>query len=385
MGGPANSGAGIGSSAFGGLGGPIGGIGSGFGGTAMGGAGVGSQGGFLGGRATSGFGAGAGIGASSIPGSISPARQSPSANSLGPNTYGGGFGTPGQGLYGPSLNFGPGEKARMASAMVSENYAGASPTALQAVGDVIGNRMMSGQYPSTARGVINQPGQFSVTASYRGQPPAINTVNKNSPAYSQAMGLAGAIASGELPSTVGTSLNFGNLNTINNTPGYSKPGTKTAFNNMSPQYNIGGHTFGTIGSTNNVPSSRMGMAAPGTAQAFNGMPGAGFGAMAGLNTGAVSPTSIASVGGPSQSLSSVNPAGSAISRVGPSQLSQIGSGQSLSPLSAAMQMSSPTSPAMASNPFSGNRLASLGGMPVGPAGSGNAGFPNWLASRYVAA
>lgn len=128
-----------------------------------------------------------------------------SANSLGPKTYGGGFGTPGQGLYGPSYDFNFGEKRLMGRTMVAESSPIRNPDgtinldALQGVGDVIMNRVESPNYPNTVSGVIlNNPREFSVINSGK-----MKAVKSGTPDYRSAMGLAGAIASGELPSAVG--------------------------------------------------------------------------------------------------------------------------------------------------------------------------------------
>jgi hypothetical protein len=202
-------------------------------------------------------------------GAISP--QMPSANAAtGVTNYGGGFGTPGQGAFTKSFNMSPADKSLMARAMVSEGGGIGLPgsqtnlNSMQAVGDVTRNRMMSSQFPAsggTLSGVINQPGQFSVTQPGRSGVSPINAVSTSNPQYSRAAGLAGAIMSGELTTAnlttggvVGNSLNFANLSTVNNKPGYSSGTSKANFNAMQPAGTISSpatpglsHTFGTIG------------------------------------------------------------------------------------------------------------------------------------------
>lgn len=186
---------------------------------------------------------------------IGAMRPPVSATSLGPLTYGGGFGTPGMGVYGPSYKMSPKEHDRMARAMVAEsspirNLDGTvNLPAMQGIGDVVKNRIDSPKFPDTVNRVINQPKQFSVVKSG-----ALNRVDPTSQDYRSARGLAGAIMTGELPSAVGSSLNFGNQNIIQNQPGYSSMATRAAFQGMPADYHFQdaknpnmSHTFGTIG------------------------------------------------------------------------------------------------------------------------------------------
>jgi hypothetical protein len=172
--------------------------------------------------------------------SLNPAARMAAARALGFNP--------------PQVQRTPGDAENMGRMMMAESgiirnpMGGINTEAMQGVGDVIRNRMTSDQYPNTVQGVLGQPKQFSPMGDGR---------FANTPADFSATRVADSILSGETPSVVGDSLNFGNLNTINNQPNYSSPASQKAFNDMNPvktfedARNPGAfqHSFGTIGST----------------------------------------------------------------------------------------------------------------------------------------
>ena len=151
----------------------------------------------------------------------------------------------------------PGDAERMGRMMMAESasiknqYGKVSTPGLMGVGEVIRNRVMSDRYPNTVDKVMNQRSQFS---------PMGDGSFARTPANATATSIAESILSGESPPTVGTSLNYGNLDTINNKPGYSSSKSKSAFNSMNVEAQVAdyrnpnsfAHSFGTIGAPSDV-------------------------------------------------------------------------------------------------------------------------------------
>jgi hypothetical protein len=162
-----------------------------------------------------------------------------------------------QGYTGPNVQRSPGDAEEMGRMMTAESgvirnpMGGINTTGLQGVGDVIRNRMASARYGGTVNDVITQPGQFS---------PIGDGSFARTPADYSATRVAESILNGESPPVAGNALNYGNLNTINNKPGYSSSRSKNAFNGMSPEMTVAdarnpnsfSHTFGTIGEPSDV-------------------------------------------------------------------------------------------------------------------------------------
>lgn len=140
---------------------------------------------------------------------------------------------------------------------------GVNTSGLQGVAEVARNRMLSSRFPDTVPGVLNQRKQFS---------PMWDGSYARTAANPMATRVAESVLSGESPPIVGTALNYGNLHTINNMPGYSSAATRQAFNSMRPTLTIAdarnptgmSHTFGTIGKPSdvafNVPAARPALA-----------------------------------------------------------------------------------------------------------------------------
>jgi hypothetical protein len=157
----------------------------------------------------------------------------------------------------PAVRREPGDAEAMGRMMLAESrgiknpLGGIDTEAMQGVGDVIRNRMLSNRFrPKTVGGIIREPKQFS--------PMQDGGYASTAPDYS-ATAVADSILSGETPSVVGGSLNYGNLDTINQKPGYSSSKTKRAFNAMSPFATFASalnpalqHTFGTQGAPSDV-------------------------------------------------------------------------------------------------------------------------------------
>jgi hypothetical protein len=137
------------------------------------------------------------------------------------------------------------------SATIKNTYGNPSVPGLMGVGEVVRNRMLSERFPDTVQDVMSQRKQFS---------PWGDGSYARTPANAQATSIAESILSGESPPTVGTSLNYGNIDTINNKPGYSSATSKAAFNSMPVEARIAdarnpntfSHSFGTIGAPSDV-------------------------------------------------------------------------------------------------------------------------------------
>lgn len=166
----------------------------------------------------------------------------------------------------------PGDAEAMGRMMMAESgqirnqYGKIATPGLLGVGEVIRNRMMSDRYGDTVPEVISQRSQFS---------PWGDGSYARTPANATATRIAESILSGESPPTVGTSLNYGNLDTINNKPGYSSARSKAAFNAMTPEAHIAdarnpktfSHTFGTIDGPSDVAFNSGGVGSVGLAAA----------------------------------------------------------------------------------------------------------------------
>jgi spore germination cell wall hydrolase CwlJ-like protein len=143
------------------------------------------------------------------------------------------------------------------SASIKNQYGNVSTPGLMGVGEVIRNRVLSDRFPNTVDSVMNQRKQFS---------PMGDGSFARTPANDTATRIAESILSGESPPTVGTSLNYGNLDTINNKPGYSSSKSKAAFNAMDVEAQVAdyrnpksfAHSFGTIGSPSDVSFNGFG-------------------------------------------------------------------------------------------------------------------------------
>lgn len=145
------------------------------------------------------------------------------------------------------------------SATIRNQYGNPSVPGLMGVGEVMRNRMLSERFPDTVQGVMTQRKQFS---------PWGDGSYARTPANPMATSIAESILSGESPPTVGTSLNYGNIDTINNKPGYSSAASKAAFNSMPVEARIAdarnpntfSHSFGTIGPASDVGFNGTGKA-----------------------------------------------------------------------------------------------------------------------------
>jgi hypothetical protein len=115
------------------------------------------------------------------------------------------------------------------SATIKNQYGNPSVPGLMGVGEVMRNRMLSERFPDTVQGVMTQRKQFS---------PWGDGSYARTPANPMATSIAESILSGESPPTVGTSLNYGNIDTINNKPNYSSAASKAAFNSMPVEARI---------------------------------------------------------------------------------------------------------------------------------------------------
>lgn len=167
------------------------------------------------------------------------------------------------GQYGTAISHTPQEVERMARAMLAESGTIRNPngtlnlTAAQAVGHVIANRVTNANFPNTVSGVIDQKKQFSTVGDG-----TINKVDTSSPEYKAAERIAEQVLNGQLQDVTKGSLNFANIDTVNNKKGYSSTPTKQAFNSMQPRAtftdaqnpNIS-HTFGTIGNPTTADAS----------------------------------------------------------------------------------------------------------------------------------
>lgn len=149
------------------------------------------------------------------------------------------------------------------SATIRNQYGNPSVPGLMGVGEVMRNRMLSERFPDTVQGVMTQRKQFS---------PWGDGSYARTPANPMATSIAESILSGESPPTVGTSLNYGNIDTINNKPGYSSAASKAAFNSMPVEARIAdarnpntfSHSFGTIGPASDVGFNGTGKAPTGS-------------------------------------------------------------------------------------------------------------------------
>lgn len=162
-----------------------------------------------------------------------------------------------------TVNAGPKSLDTMARLMLAEskslkNAAGkVSIKGLQAVGEVIKNRVLSEKFPNTVLGVIKQKSQFSPVKDG-----GLAKITSKDPNYKQALAVAKSVLDGTSPPITGNALNYGNIHTIMNKPGYSSTATKKAFGGMDPTLKIAdaknpisrSHTFGTIGTSDvNLP------------------------------------------------------------------------------------------------------------------------------------
>jgi spore germination cell wall hydrolase CwlJ-like protein len=155
------------------------------------------------------------------------------------------------------------------SATIKNQYGNPSVPGLMGVGEVMRNRMLSERFPDTVQGVMTQRKQFS---------PWGDGSYARTPANPMATSIAESILSGESPPTVGTSLNYGNIDTINNKPNYSSAASKAAFNSMPVEARIAdarnpntfSHSFGTIGPASDVAFNGTGAPAPSVVAASTG-------------------------------------------------------------------------------------------------------------------
>lgn len=165
----------------------------------------------------------------------------------------------------PPVQRTPGDAEAMGRMMMAESatirnqYGNPSVPGLMGVGEVMRNRMLSERFPDTVQEVMSQRKQFS---------PWGDGSYAKTPANEMATRIAESILSGESPPTVGTSLNYGNIDTINNKPNYSSAASKAAFNSMPVEARIAdarnpktfSHTFGTIGAPSDVAFNGTGAA-----------------------------------------------------------------------------------------------------------------------------
>lgn len=163
----------------------------------------------------------------------------------------------------PAVNATAAEIDLMARTMLAESssirnaFGRPNVGALQAVGDVVRNRALSEKFPDTIGGVVTQKGQFSPFNKDKSGRRPIDTFTKAHPDFKSTRAIAESILSGETPSVVGNSLNFGNMHTINSKKGYSSKATQRAFNSMNVERtfadaknpNTRQHSFGTIGTS----------------------------------------------------------------------------------------------------------------------------------------
>ena len=163
------------------------------------------------------------------------------------------------GYKAPDVTRVPGDAAAMGRMMSAESsviknaFGQPNTAAMQGVGDVIRNRMASDRFPGqeTVFDVIGARKQFSPIADGR---------YDNTPEDYSNTAVAESILNGETPSVVGNSLNYGNLDTINNKAGYSSAASKRGFNTMNGEYHFADatmpntfqHTFGTQGGNSDV-------------------------------------------------------------------------------------------------------------------------------------
>jgi hypothetical protein len=166
------------------------------------------------------------------------------------------------GFSAPSVRASPAEVDLMARTMIAESGSIRNPMgglltpALQAVGDVVRNRVLSEKFPTTVQGVLTQKKQFSpFNKTKSGRP--IDSVTTSHPDFAATRKIAESILAGETAPTVGNSLHFGNMHTIMNKPGYSSAATKRNFQGMNvagtfkdaKNPNSRQHSFGTIGTS----------------------------------------------------------------------------------------------------------------------------------------
>lgn len=150
---------------------------------------------------------------------------------------------------------------RMARMMLAESgsirnpMGGMSTEGLQGVAEVIRNRVLSERFPNTVPQVLNQRNQFTPVRNG-----TISNYGPSSPGYQGAYDVASAVMSGEQAPTVGNSLNYANLATVNN-PNVSQASdpTKRAFNAMTPVRTVVSaanpalqHSFGSWGNQSDV-------------------------------------------------------------------------------------------------------------------------------------
>lgn len=150
------------------------------------------------------------------------------------------------------------EMARMMlaeSSSIRNPLGGISTGGLQGVGEVIRNRVLSDKFPDTVPGVLNQKDQFTPVRDG-----SIKKYSPSSPGYQAAYDVARAIMSGEQAPSVGNSLNYANLATVNSPKdSQASAATKRGFNAMTPVSTVVSaknpamqHSFGSWGDQSDV-------------------------------------------------------------------------------------------------------------------------------------
>ncbi len=188
----------------------------------------------------------------------------------------------------PTISASPGEldvATRVAlaeSSAIKNAYGRPQTAALQAVGDVMKNRALSGQFPSSLGGVVTQPRAFSAYNT-DARKKTLSDFGPTNPDYAATKATLASIMSGETAPVVGKSLNYGNQYSIANPKSISNPAQRPSKKSQSAFAGMEGvrtftdasnpkmqHTFGTIGTpagvvmngTYSQPSTHYAAAAP---------------------------------------------------------------------------------------------------------------------------
>ena len=144
-----------------------------------------------------------------------------------------------QGLNIPQVDYTPDELDAATRMVLAESsnivnpQGGLNTMAAQAVADVIRNRVLSEQFPSTVQGVLSQPRQFEPYGSGAYLSSQYGTENPN---YNAVQDVVRAVLSGEAAPVVGGAVNFGNNAIIQNRP-TSSTRTQNAFAQMGADPN----------------------------------------------------------------------------------------------------------------------------------------------------
>lgn len=165
----------------------------------------------------------------------------------------------------PTISASPGEldlATRVAlaeSSSIKNAYGRPQTAAIQAIGDVMKNRAVSGQYPDTLGGVVTQPHQFSAYNT-DARKKTLSDFGPTNPDYAATKATLGSIMSGETAPVVGKSVNYANQRSVANPKSISSSAQRPSAKSQKAFAGMEGvrtftdasnpamqHTFGTIG------------------------------------------------------------------------------------------------------------------------------------------